>query len=144
MGLPIDTPFGTATVSEAKRPAVPAPGRWVVTLLHYWPPTLNSLIGRDWTVVHGIKKRDKERVAGELAVAGVPVATGKRRVSLRIVLGPKQKAPDPDAFWKCLLDSLVACGRLTTDSRFGVELGPVSFERGKDRATILTLEDITE
>lgn len=133
--------IGTATVTEPHRPITP-PVRYVVTILHYHPVPLNALIGRSWQVVHRMKQFDAERIAGEMLVAGVPKATGKRRLTLRIVLGPRQRSPDPDAFWKVLLDSLVACGRLMDDNRQGVELMPVEVERGKAKATILTLEDL--
>ncbi len=131
---------GTATVIEAKRPA--ARGPWVVTMLHYHPVPLNDLIGRGPMVVHGIKRKSDRRIGDEVALARVPPATAKRRVGLRIILGPKQRGCDGDAYWKVLLDSLVACRALKDDSRHWCETTPVEFERGKAKATILTLEDV--
>ena len=147
---------GTATVGDSKRPpldgiarlAATAPhklglaGRWVVTMLGYHPPTINMLIGRGWRTIHSIKRRDRKRIGDEMALAGIPRATGKRRVTLEIILAPRQRSPDPDAFWKVLLDSLVSCGALKDDNRQWVELAPVEIGRGKRRATVLTLEDV--
>ena len=47
-------------------------------------------------------------IGGHALEAGIPRATGRRRVSLHIVLAPRQRAGDPDAFWKSTLDALVA------------------------------------
>lgn len=117
------------------------PGRWVVTIPNWHPCPLNKLIGYSWRTVHARKQADQRRVADEMAFAGIPEARKARRVSLRIVLGPRQRSCDPDAYWKSMLDALVACGRLRDDSRQWCELDHVEFERGK-RSTVLTLEDI--
>jgi Holliday junction resolvase RusA-like endonuclease len=63
-------------------------------------------------------------------------------VSLRITLARGQRGPDPDAWWKSALDALVHAGLLTDDNRQGVELGPVEYDRGPHRKTVITLEDI--
>ena len=137
---------GSATVVDAKRPAgPPPPGRWVVTILNFHPCPLNKLIGCHWAVAHARKMADQRRIAEEMALAGVPEAVRvRRRVSLRVVLGPRQRAFDPDAPWKSLLDALVACRRLVNDSRQWMELGTIEFERGKARATVLVIEDVVK
>lgn len=89
-----------------------------------------------------MKKSDREMVAGYARLAEVPKAKRKRRVRLTIVLGPRQRGADPDAFWKGLLDSLVAAELLVDDSKEWVELAPVEYERGKERATRIVLEDM--
>ena len=143
-GLPADwSDFGTATVVPAKRGGLAAPGRWTVTILHWHPVPLNKLIGVHWGTAHARKMADQRRLADELAFAGVPEARHRRRVSLRVILGPRQRAFDPDAPWKSLLDALVACRRLVDDSRQWCELGEIEFERGKAKATVLTIEDVT-
>lgn len=43
---------------------------------------------------------------------------------------------------KTTLDSLVSLGLLVDDRETLVELAPVQFERGKAKATTITLEDI--
>ena len=75
--------------------------------------------------------------------AGIPEATGKRRVRMTITLAKGQRAFDPDAPWKVVLDSLVACQMLTDDNRQGVELGGVEFDRGQARSTAIIIEEIT-
>lgn len=132
--------FGTATVVEPVRTT--APGRWVVTIPGYQPVPLNDIIGQKPLVIHGIKDKDRRKIGDELRLAGVSEAAGKRRVSLRIDLAKRQRACDPDAYWKVLLDSLVAGGFLKNDSRQWVELGAVEFERGKQKATVIEIEDI--
>jgi len=72
----------------------------------------------------------------------VPKAQGKRRVSLEIVLGPRQRGGDPDSYWKLLLDNLKHLGLIRDDNKEWVELGPVTFSRGPQRATAITLEDL--
>jgi hypothetical protein len=106
------------------------------------PARLNELLGCSWQRRHRLKKADRELVALYGKLARIPPATGRRRVCLHLVLGPGQRAGDPDAYWKSLLDALVACGLLVDDSRQWVELGEVTFSRGKARAAVITLEDV--
>lgn len=104
------------------------------------PAILNQWQGRHWSVGAKLKALDRENIAIEFL--GTPKAEGKRRVSLSLVLGPKQRGGDPDAYWKSLLDALVNAGQLLDDSKEYVELGSVTYERGKRKATIITLEDV--
>jgi hypothetical protein len=115
---------------------------WVLTVPNWHPCPLNKLIGCHHGTAHARRAADQRRLADEMALAGVPEARCRRRVSLRVVLGPRQRACDPDAFWKSTLDALVACRRLVDDSRTWCELGTVEFDRGK-KATVVTLEDLT-
>lgn len=75
---------------------------------------LNELLG-NWRRAAARKKRDRQLVALACLAAGVPPAEGKRRVSLIVGLGPRQRC-DPDCWHKSLLDSLVACKVLRNDS----------------------------
>ncbi len=135
--------FSALELAGTKPPPVTAgPGPWVVTILNWHPCPLNKLLGCHWGTAHASKMADQRRIADEMHLAGVPEAHGRRRVSLRIVLGPRQRGFDPDSGWKSTLDAIVACRRLVDDSRTWVELVPVEYERGKARATILTLEEI--
>ena len=63
-------------------------------------------------------------------------------MSLEITLAPRQRAGDPDAYWKSLLDALVRARLLVDDRRQYVELGAVTFARGKAKRTVVTLEDL--
>lgn len=107
-----------------------------------WQPArLNDLLGH-WSRRARLKRADRDVIAAYARLAGVPSARGRRRVSLLITLAPRQRAPDPDSLWKSTLDALVRCGLLLDDDRFGVELGPVTFDRGPARQTAITLEDV--
>lgn len=106
-----------------------------------WHPCrLNQLVSVHWANRSRLKRVDRQFVA--TYGRDLPRATGKRRVRLRIVLGPGQRAGDPDAYWKSLLDALVHAGLLLDDNRQHVELGPVAFDRAEKRRTEIILEDI--
>jgi Holliday junction resolvase RusA-like endonuclease len=68
-------------------------------------------------------------------------ATGKRRVTITIILGPRQRGADPDAYFKAVGDALVDCGALVDDSRKWVEWMPVRYDRGKNTGCMIELED---
>jgi Holliday junction resolvase RusA-like endonuclease len=108
-----------------------------------WHPTrLNELLGCNWRKRHRLKKADRELIGVYARLAGVPKATGKRKVSLHLILGPGQRAGDPDCYLKSLFDALTACRLLIDDNRQHVELGAVRFSRGKARVAIISLEDL--
>lgn len=116
--------------------------KYTVEITGWHPAKVNQWDGRHWAVRSKLKKADRDTVFWAVRAFGVPAASGKRRVGLTIVLGPRQRAGDPDCYWKSLLDGLVAAGVLVDDNRQGVELEPVRFCRGKCKATIITIEDV--
>ncbi len=115
---------------------------------HEQPPTLNSLmrgkikdrirLSRDWETAITLACRG----------SGIPEATTKRRVTITVVLGYRQRGADPDAYFKAVGDGLVRCGRLKGDSRRHVEWMPVQYERGEwngktfVKETRIRLEDL--
>jgi hypothetical protein len=105
------------------------------------PAKLNELLGHRMKA-HRLKKRDREWVALEAKNQEVPRATGPRRVSLEIILGHRQRAGDPDCYWKSLLDALVTARMLLNDNRQYCTLGTVTFSRAKVKQTTITLEDL--
>jgi hypothetical protein len=112
-----------------------------LTVPSWHPSTVNALMRS----VRGrirLKKQDRELITVYARLAGVPRAEGRRRISLNITLGPGQRACDPDAYWKSLLDGLVVAGLLVDDNRNWCELGEVRFDRGPARATTITLEEL--
>ncbi len=117
--------------------------KWTITIPDWHPAKLNQLLG-DWRKRERLKKGDRFLVVFYVREHRVPVALGKRRVSLTITLAPRQRAADPDAYWKSLLDALVISGALTNDNRQVVELGPVEFVRGAKVSTTITLEDLDQ
>jgi hypothetical protein len=88
------------------------------------------------------KKGDRELIHYYAKMANVPPAASKRRVSLLLTLGPRQRGGDPDAYWKSVLDGLVHCGALKNDTKEWVALGDVEYHRGPQKATRITLEDV--
>jgi hypothetical protein len=104
---------------------------YTLTIDNWHPARLNAWDGRHWAVRARLKRADREIIGLYARLAGIPPATGKRRVSLRLTLGPRQREPDPDAFFKSVLDALVHAGLLVDDDRHGVELGDVAFQRDR-------------
>jgi len=74
--------------------------------------------------------------------AKVPKAAGKRRVEIVIVLGKGQRAGDPDAYNKSLLDALVRLGYLKDDNRQWLQLESVKFSRAEEKAMIIRITDV--
>jgi hypothetical protein len=114
-----------------------------LTISRWHPAKLNEWHGAHWSRRARLKRFDREIVGLFAKLAGIPVARGKRRVSLRLTLAPGQRAGDPDAYWKSLLDSLVHCRLLLDDNAKSLELGQVSFTRGAVPETEIVLEEIT-
>jgi hypothetical protein len=115
--------------------------RHLITIPGWRPATVNQLL----RTVRGrirYKKLDRALITAYGRLAAVPPATVRRRVSAHITLGPGQKAADPDAYWKSLLDALVQAGMLVDDDAEGVEFGPVTFGRGPSWGTAIALEDL--
>jgi Holliday junction resolvase RusA-like endonuclease len=117
--------------------------RHVLEIPGWLPCRLNQLLGH-WSTRHRLKKIDRATVGLYARMARIPHAKGKRRVSLVLTLAPRQRAADPDAWWKSLLDALVQAGLLVDDNRQGCELGSVTFRRGREKATTIILEDVEE
>lgn len=108
------------------------------------PARLNELLNAHWSQRGRRKREDRDIIAAESLAQGIPRAAGRRRVELAITLAPRQRAADPDAYWKSLLDGMVKAGLLTDDNRQGCELGSVRFARGARRATEIIITDIGE
>ena len=111
-----------------------------ITIPRWHPATVNQLL-RSVKGRIRLKKTDRELIGWYARCARITRATGRRRVSLEITLGPRQRASDPDAYWKSLLDALVQAGLLIDDTRQHVELGSVEFNRGPEHQTVILLED---
>lgn len=111
-----------------------------ITIPHWHPATVNQLLSGHWSKAAKLKKSDRQMVAHYSRHA--IKATGKRILELAIILKKGQRAADPDAYFKSLLDALVAAEMLTDDNRQGVELMPVQFKRNpKDWGTIIGLSE---
>jgi Holliday junction resolvase RusA-like endonuclease len=101
-----------------------------------------QLLSGHWAQAARKKKSDARMVWAYAASAQVPKATGKRSLELTIILEKRQRAADPDAYFKSTCDALVRCGLLTDDNRQGVELLPIKYERGERKATRIILKDL--
>jgi hypothetical protein len=117
-------------------------GKFQLEIPNWHPARLNQWDGCHWSRRAKLKKIDRQVVGCYAMLSGVPHAKGKRRVSLQVVLGPRQRGADVDAFWKSLLDALTACRLLKDDSRRWCELGSVEFERGPQMTSTIILEDV--
>lgn len=105
------------------------------------PAPLNKLM-MGWHTAMRLKAVDRKMVGAYCKINRIPLANGPREVSLLVTLAPKQRACDPDAYWKSLLDALVNADMLIDDNRQYVRHGAVDFERGAERATLITLTDL--
>jgi hypothetical protein len=113
-----------------------------LTIPRWHPARLNEIMGRHWAIGHKRKRADAITIGWHAKASEIPHAEGRRRVSLVIVLGPRQRAGDPDAYWKSTLDGLVLAGLLRNDSSRWCELGTIEFRRGTEHATEIILEDL--
>jgi len=113
-----------------------------LTIDGWRPARLNQYVGRHWSVGHRMKRTDNRTLWIATQAQQTPKAAGKRRISIHVVLSGRQKESDPDSMWKSLLDACVKCGLLVDDSPRYCELGPVTFARGKQTRTEITLEDL--
>lgn len=115
---------------------------WFVRIDGWHPARLNELLNVHWATRHRRKRADANIIACSVHGADVPRATSPRSVALEIILAPGQRAADPDAYWKALLDGLVKCGALKDDSRHWCQLGPIAFVRGSRAATVIRLANL--
>ncbi len=114
-------------------------GSWRITILSWHPATVNELMR---SVKTRIRRKKADRVLIDTQSLHVPIATGPRRIHLAITLGKGRRAADPDAYWKSLLDALVACKLLIDDNRQNCVLDPVEFSRGNEPETTIELYDL--
>jgi len=119
--------------------------RTVSCFIRDWRPTpLNKLINAPhWSVRSSLKAHDALIML--VAFKPLPKATGKRRVSIHVVLGKGIRSVDPDAYFKSTLDGLVKCGQLKDDSAKWCEFTTptqVRAKKGEAWGTLITLEDL--
>lgn len=119
------------------------PGRWEVTILGWHPAPLNQLLGNRFKR-HRLKTADALMLGSHLKSAGVHAAAGRRKVRYTLVFAKGQRACDPDAYDKSLLDALQTCRAITNDNIQAVDADKPDFERpGVSRhATRIIIEDL--
>ena len=109
------------------------------------PPLVNEWRGKHWSVAHKLRRATTDLLALYALTQGVPKATGRRRVSVEILLAPRMRRPDRDAFDKLFLDAMVAAGLLLDDGDRGLAgRVEVTFRRvpAAEWGTIITVEDL--
>jgi Holliday junction resolvase RusA-like endonuclease len=110
-----------------------------------WRPALLNELMHSVKGKIRLKKRDREMVCAYAWQAKISQATGKRRVSLHVILGKGMREFDVDAPWKGLLDAMKHAKMIVDDSCKYVELGPVTFSRDwKNWGTRITIEDLED
>lgn len=116
-----------------------------ILMISHWTPTpLNKLMRNRW-VCYRHKKRDLEMVWGCALQERIPVAKGKRRVEMLVMLKPStRRKPDPDSLFKSTLDALVGSRMLIDDSDKWCEWTMPKLEKGTKEVwgTRLVLTDI--
>jgi hypothetical protein len=118
----------------------PPATRHTLRIPGWHPARINTLAG-SLRKRHQLKTADRVTIGAAARLLRIPPASGPRRVSLTIGLGPGEQAGDPAAYIESLVDSLIACGLLVDGGRQGVERGQVVFEQGQ-RGTRIVLEDL--
>ena len=116
-------------------------GPWVVTIPEYHPPKLNQLMGGHWSKAARLKKACTAKIRRAMAEAGVPVATGKRRIGITIYVSGSGRRPDPDGILKSTLDALKHAGTIIDDDSKRCEWTQPQILNGEKR-TVITIEDI--
>ncbi|MCE9567651.1 MAG: hypothetical protein K8U57_37090 [Planctomycetes bacterium] len=118
--------------------------KYVIEIPRWHPQTVNQLYGthQHWGYKRKQKKLDRAMVTHYVGQAKVPPQERKRRVTLTIVLAPKKRGADVDAYWKSCLDALVGCSALAGDSSKWVELAPVQYERAEAWGCKIELLDL--
>lgn len=117
------------------------PTIWTLDISGWHPAPLNTLLGHKMKA-HRLKARDRKIIGDAVMAYRVLPADCKRRVTLTLVYAPGERAVDPDASWKSLLDALVASGALRNDSSRWVSYDEPIVLRGEERRCIITLQDV--
>ena len=118
------------------------PTIWTIEIPDWHPVPVNKLINSHWGTAKQLKDKDKRIMGYALTAYGVPHATGKRKVNLSLVYGPKERAVDPDASFKSLFDALVYYKALKNDSHEWVEYEQPVVLRGPHRKCFVTIQDL--
>jgi hypothetical protein len=116
---------------------------WRIVIPRWKPTLLNALMEMHWSKRSKVKKSDYAMIATYAMLAGVPKATGHRKVGVEVILAKSKsgREPDPDAVNKVLRDGLAAAGLIVDDSRKWATFSEPVIRRG-ERATVITLEDV--
>ncbi len=115
---------------------------WKLVIPNWIPVALNRYVGQHWSIGRRLKKIDRHLIMFYAVLHRFPPATGPREVSMLITLQGRDKERDPDSMFKSVNDALVHASLLVDDSRRWCKLGDVSFQRGEQRATTISLTEL--
>lgn len=102
---------------------------------HWHPTPLNRLMRMHWAERARINTSEIALISAYADIAAVPrKCKTRQRVQMTIFLKPRQRACDPDAQLKNVLDALKRYGAIVDDSRTWLDLAPVQYERGSKDA----------
>lgn len=116
--------------------------RHVIEIPHWHPTPLNKLLHKNRFGAARLKAADTQVICVYANIAKATKAKGPRSLKIIITLAPRQRACDPDAYFKSCLDALVNCGYLVNDNRQNLTLLPTEFQRGVAYKTDIVLEDL--
>ena len=136
------TPRARPRTPKPPVPTEAAVRRWEVVIPGWRPATANQLLGCHWGKAARMKAHDRQLIAVYTVLAGVPKASGKRRLSLRITLPKGQRRWDIDALQKSCLDGAVHAGLLIDDNPKWAAWGGVEYIRGEGLSTVIVVEDV--
>lgn len=106
---------------------------------NWTPATVNQLLGMHWAKARTRKAADRQMIGVYAYKAGIPKATGKRHVKLTVIKSGKGRLPDPDAYFKSVLDALKNLGYIIDDSSQWVSWEQPIIERGKQTKTVINI-----
>lgn len=121
----------------------PASARYEITIPDWRPTLLNTLTKRgNYYTAARLKSSDAMTIWVHGFEARVPEAKTRRRVGLNIILGPRVRKADPDAYWKSLLDGMVVARLLIDDTDDWVVTTKPIQSRGERTQTTIIIEDL--
>jgi Holliday junction resolvase RusA-like endonuclease len=109
----------------------------------WWPPSVNELLVKHPMMRSRIKRRVTLVVALYAGIAGIPKATGHRKVRVKVVLGPRMVGCDPDNYNKILRDALASCGLVTDDRETAATFSEPEIDRDHrdNPGTLIEIEE---
>lgn len=117
---------------------------WRLVIPDWNPPSVNRLLSAHWARRGRLKTAVADLIWMAARESGITRATGRRRVSVEVIVTNLSHAPDPDNVWKALNDGLKRNGILVDDKAEYCVLGPAIPVKGDRKATIITIEEWPE
>lgn len=97
------------------------PTLWTVWVERWHPNSINECRGKHWEVEARIKRKMTDLLIAYRVANGIPRATGKRRVSLRLTFPPGARRPDKGNLRKLFDDACKRAGLIKDDGPLWLE-----------------------